>query len=151
MNRYVAQMDILSDSETISLLSFSIIMGDYSDMHKYQFTTLWFDPTWYWTRDLPHSRRASYSLQHIGGYKWLSRHVTHAYNYIANILFFFFFLFGCEMIIFHGNTKAPNRGKCLRKIICRQMVYKHYIDMKDARMAQELFTFRITLVHSGFQ
>ena len=55
------------------------------------------------------------------------------------------------MIIFHGNTKAPYRGKCLRTIICRQMVYKQYIDMKDARMAQELFTFRITLVHSGFQ
>lgn len=56
------------------------------------------------------------------------------------------------MTIFHSNTTVPNRDKFLRKIICSpQMVYKQYIDLKDAKVAQELFTFRSTLVHSGFQ
>ena len=47
-----------SDSEPTSLCSYSLMTRVQRRSSKYQFSILWFDPTWARTHDLPHWRRA---------------------------------------------------------------------------------------------
>ena len=57
-----------SDSESTGLCSFSLMLRAQRRSNKYQFYSLWFDPTGARTHDLQHSRRACEPLRH----RWIT-------------------------------------------------------------------------------
>jgi hypothetical protein len=60
--RHVAPLGHCSDSEPTSLWSFSFMLRAYRRSNKYQFYSLWFDPTKARTHDLPASALGASTL-----------------------------------------------------------------------------------------
>jgi len=59
-DRHVSSLGHYLDSEPTSICSFSLMLRAKRRSNKYQFYSLWFDPTEARTQDLPHSRRANH-------------------------------------------------------------------------------------------
>ena len=74
------------DSESTSLSAFSLMLCAWRRSNKYQFYSLWFDPIWSQTHDLPHLRRAREPIHHRCGSHTLKCLFTVIYLYYRAVI-----------------------------------------------------------------